>query len=419
MVEEEKKAAPGEVAGPEAESVAAPAAQPAPGIRRAAWAAPLHRFDRAWTKLDARLAAGVLVAEILTLVFWIALKSLASTGRGGPGMVFRALALGAIFGGVAHLATRKRTTHHEIITTGAVLAGVGAGMSLGEAGTAYFANILAWIQNASVFVFFGGASSIAKRLTLWLALLGASIATGQGKHINVDVVMRFLSPRARVPLAVLGWMTAAIVCFLGVWGFFDHVAVEDYRVPTTIPCAEGATAEGATKYCRISKSEEISKVAHETGRDAFLFGRQVSLDLRSLPHVLGGTQYNKWLTPKEWNGWVREGGWEKHFAAEDVKAMELPEDEEGPSFRTPAVTSIPGGSEQVHELMVRELNFVFAFGLLVIALRFVIRSILAIAGWVDVDPNAAHGDDELAEAHDPHGKAATLPPASSTEEVAS
>ena len=30
--------------------------------------------------------------------------------------------------------------------------------------------------------------------------------------------MRFLTPRARVPVAVLGWMVAAVVCFAGVWG---------------------------------------------------------------------------------------------------------------------------------------------------------------------------------------------------------
>jgi hypothetical protein len=51
-------------------------------------------------------------------------------------------------------------------------------------------------------------------------------------------------------------------------------------------------------------------------------------------------------------------------------------------------------------LLVREANFVFAFGLLVIGLRFLLRSLLAIAGWVKVDPNAAHGDEELAHAHD-------------------
>ena len=48
----------------------------------------------------------------------------------------------------------------------------------------------------------------------------------------------------------------------------------------------------------------------------------------------------------------------------------------------------------------REVNFVFSFGLLVIGLRFILRSLLAIAGWVKVDPNAAHGDEESAHAHD-------------------
>ena len=59
---------------------------------------------------------------------------------------------------------------------------------LGDAGVLYFANLLKWMQNASLLVFVGGVSEAAKRLTLWLALLGASIATSQGKHINVDVV---------------------------------------------------------------------------------------------------------------------------------------------------------------------------------------------------------------------------------------
>ena len=104
------------------------------------------------------------------------------------------------------------------------------------------------------------------------------------------------------------------------------------------------------------------------------------------------------MTAKEWNEWLREGGWESHFPAADVKAMELPED--STEFRTPAVTSMPGGGERILMLLVREVNFVFAFGLLVIGLRFLLRSALAIAGWVKVDPNAAHGDEELAHAHD-------------------
>lgn len=389
-------------ASPKAASVS-PKAEGAPANlaaahapKKAAWGDPLDKLDRAWTKLDARLCAAVLLAEVLTLVFWISMKALASTGRGGPGMVFRCMVTALVFGVVTHLVARKRVGRHELVSTAAVAIGLVAGSFWGDAGSHYFANLLAWMQNASIFVFFGGASAIAKRLTLWLALLGASVATGQGKHINVDVVMRFLSPRARVPVAVLGWMTAAVVCGAAVWGFFDHVAVEDYRVPTSMPCAGDASEQ-----CPTTPSAKIAKVAHDTSRDLFLAGRQISLDLRTLPKVLGGTPYGESLTPKEWNAWLRSGGWEKHFAAEDVQAMVLPEDGSGPEFRTPAVTSIPGEPERIHELLVRELNFVVAFGLLVIAIRFVLRSLLAISGHVKVDPNAAHSDEDLAETHDP------------------
>ena len=371
----------------------APADAADSGIPKAAWGKPLDRFDRAWSKLDARLCAFVLMADILTLVFWISMKALSSTGKAGPGYIFRAMLMAVVIGGITHLVTRKRMARHEAVTTAAVVLGFIIGANLGDFGMVYFGNVLGWLQNASILVFVGGASELAKRFTLWLALLGASVATAQGKHINVDVVMRFLSPRARIPVAVLGWVAAAVVCFAGVWGFFDHIAVEEYRVPTTVPCPEDAT-----KSCKATAGSKIDHVLHDTGRDFFLARKQLSLDLRSLPKVLGGTPYSGWLTAKEWNEWLRDGGWEAHFPAADVKAMELPED--STEFRTPAVTSMPGGGERILMLLVREVNFVFAFGLLVIGLRFLLRSALAIGGWVKVDPNAAHGDEDLAHAHD-------------------
>jgi hypothetical protein len=382
---------------PKADAVAAPeavAARAVPaGPQKAAWGAPIDRIDRAWTKLDARLCAAVLIADAFTLVLWISLKALSHTGTGGSGRVFRCLVGALIAGGITHLVTRKRTERHEAITTGAVVVGFLLGSQMGDVGVEYFGNLLAWMQNASFLVFFGGASDIAKRLTLWLALLGASVATGQGKHINVDVVMRFLSPRARVPVAVLGWVVAAAVCFVGVWGFFDHVAVVDYGAKVNVPCANDPE-----KSCTASPSSKIDKVLKDTGQDLFLSGRQLSMDMKTLPKVLAGKPYGKWLTPREWNEWLHEGGWEKHFPAEDVKAMEMEETPD--TFRTPAVTAIPGAGERVYQLLVRECNFVFAFGLLVISIRFIMRSLLAIAGWVKVDPNAAHGDEELAHVHD-------------------
>jgi Tripartite ATP-independent periplasmic transporters, DctQ component len=372
---------------------------PAPALEKKAWGAPLDRFDRAWSKLDARLCAFVLVADILTLVFWIGLKALSSTGKAGPGFIFRVMLSAAVIGGIAHVVTRTRVKHHELLTTVFVSLGVLIGTLWGDSGMEYFGNLQGWLQNASILVFFGGASEMAKRFTLWLALLGASVATAQGKHINVDVVMRFLTPRMRVPVAVVGWVAASIVCFAGVWGFFDHLAVEEYRAPTQVACPDGSG-----KQCPATPGSKIDVVLHDTGRDLFLAGRQLSLDLRTFPKVLAGTPYAKTLGAKDWNAWLRDGGWEKHFEAEKVKAMELPEDAE---FRTPAVTAMPGGGEPIPKLLVREVNFVFAFGLLVIGLRFLLRSLLAIAGWVKVDPNAAHGDEELAHAHD-HGPQADL-----------
>jgi hypothetical protein len=326
---------------------------------------------------------------------------MSSTGTGGAGRMFRCLVAALVLGGITHVVTRKRHARHEAITTGAVFLGLVLGAQLGDWGVNDFGNLLAWLQNASFLVFFGGASDVAKRLTLWLALLGASVATGQGKHINVDVVMRFLSPRARVPVAVLGWMVAAVVCFAGVWGVFDHVAVVDYKAPVTLPCP-GA----ADKDCPAPPSSKIEFVWKQTKRDLFLSGRQASLDLKTFPKVLAGTPYHSWLTAAEWNAWLHDADWGQYFDPADIKAMEM--DEKGGGFRTPAVTAVPGAGDRVYQLLVRECNFVFAFGLLVIALRFVLRSLLAIGGWIKIDANAAHGEEDLAEIHDHSPEAARI-----------
>jgi hypothetical protein len=380
-----------------------PAKQDVHEPEKAAWGEPFAKLDRAWTLLESRLCAGVLIAEVVTLVFWIAIRALSSTGRAGPGMIFRALLTSLVIGLVAHKASKKHE-RHEAITTGAAILGLVVGSQWGDAGTAYFSNVFAWLQNASILVFFGGVSEMAKRFTLWLALLGASLATAQGKHINVDVVMRFLSPRARIPVAVLGWVAAAIVSLSASWGFFDYVCVEELRAPPTIACPNEPS--GSTKRCPAPPGSKIDKVLSSASRNFFLARRQVSLDFRSLPKVITGTPYNKWMTPQEWNEWLRGGGWESHFKPEDVKAFELPEDG-SVDFRNPSVTAIPGGTEAIPKILVPLLNLVFAFGLFVIGLRFILRSLLAISGWVKVDPAAAHGDDELAHAHD-HSPAAEL-----------
>src|SRR5262249_39771660 len=179
-----------------------------------------------------------------------------------------------------------------------------------------------------------------------------------------------------------------------------YVCVEELRAPPTVACADDAT-----KRCPAPPGSKIDTLLSSTGRNFFVAGRQLSLDLRSFPKVITGTPYGSWMTPKEWNEWLRDGAWDSHFKTEDWKAFELPEDG-SIEFRNPSVTAVPGGTEAVPQILVPLLNLVFAFGLLVIGLRFILRSLLAISGWVKVDPAAAHGDDELAHAHDPSPEAA-------------
>jgi hypothetical protein len=128
----------------------------------------------------------------------------------------------------------------------------------------------------------------------------------------------------------------------------------------------------------------------------FLLGRQVALDIRTLPVVIRGSAYDKWMTPAEWNRFIDEGGWEKHYDPENVKRLKVAADRTEPML--PAV-NVPGGEENAMGLLVRDLSLVIPFGLFVIALRFVMRALLILSGHVTVDPDAAHADDDDDEPH--------------------
>jgi TRAP-type C4-dicarboxylate transport system permease small subunit len=381
---------------------------PAPklaAVPKQPWGPPLARLDAQWTALESKLCVWVLLAEIAALCFWIALKGLSSDYSAGggdtSGLVFRGLITSVVLGMVVHKATKPKgaTTEtadrHAVFVTVAVVAGLFLGRVWVNVGVDYFSNLLNWLQNASLLMLVGGLRGLGTRFTLWLALLGASIATAKGKHINVDVVMRFLPVKARVPVAVLGWTAAAVMCLAGVVGFADHIAIESFKAPATQPCP--GDASDANKDCDVPFGQKMGVVTHEVGNDFFLMGRQMSLDLRSIPHVLAGTKYDGWMKASEWNDWLKGGDWESHFKQEDVNNLLLPADQPD-AVRSPAV-NVPGGMEQARGLLIRELNFVFPFGLLMIALRFLLRSLLAISGYVRVDPDAAHEEEDVEEKH--------------------
>jgi TRAP-type C4-dicarboxylate transport system permease small subunit len=379
-----------------------------PEVAPRAWGAPFARFDTAWTKLEAWLAAAVLLLEIFALCAWIALKGLSAEYQVGgegeknvSGIVFRGLIGAIVLGLVALRFTRPKVkpddpayaralTRQNVVVTISVVLGLAAGRLWANGGTEYFENVLNWMQSASLLMLIGGLRGVATRLTLWLALLGASLATANGKHINIDVVMRFLSPKMRVPVAVLGWMAAAVMCLAGSWGFVDHISIALFHVLPFEACPAGVEVPKSGQ-CPTPAVEKLERVAHSMRTDLFVIGRQLTLDVRSFPRVVVGTKYNGYLTNAAWNTWIAEGDWTSRFPAEQVQGLLAPADRPN-DFHIPAV-SIPGGQE-VRGLLIKDADLVFPFGLFMIALRFILRSLLAISGHVEVDPDSAHKEED-------------------------
>ena len=133
---------------------------------------------------------------------------------------------------------------------------------------------------------------------------------------------------------------------------------------------------------------------------------------KSFPRVVSGEKYNEYLHAKDWNAWLGEAPWATHYPAAEVAGLRVPEDSS--ETRLPII-SIPGSAENVPGLLTRELNFIFPFGLLMIGLRFILRSLLAISGQIIVDPDAAHGEEDVEAVHPSEP---VPPPVSHPKEVA-
>ncbi len=349
------------------------------GARGGSWRGPIARFDGAWQRFEARLCAVVLVAEIASLTLWISLKGLSSDfapGGNAAGLVYRCVLTAALFGTAGHFMTRALRLSKEraeplrrAVVGAAMLLGIVAGRLSVHIGVGWSSNALNWLQNASALMLVGGLRGLVTRLTLWLALLGASLATSRNKHIHVDVLVHYLPPKVRAATAVAGWLVGATVCVLGVIGFVDYISIAEYRVSSVQPCRDDPG-----KSCDTSPGAKFAALRRLTSADFFLLGRQLSLDARSLPEVLAGHPYDRWMTAADWNVWLEGADWTAHFDKAAVEALRMDPSSPG-AVRMPQVT-VPGTGEEARGVLIRELNFVFPFGLAVIAVKFLLRALL-------------------------------------------
>lgn len=358
-------------AGGEKAAAKSPAPPPSRG---AAWGAPLLRLETSWTKLETRLITWVLVAQLVVMVLWVLLSGLASPVQSGnaSGHVMRAVIGMIALATLGWVATRKQSLN---VRRGAAGLGMLIGILIAGAwrtvGVDYFDNLRSWLQEGSVLTLMGGLRGVATRLTLWLALLGGSLATGAGKHINIDVIFRFVPARFRLPIAVVNYLAAALMCFGAVWGFFDHLAIESF----------GAKADDTV-------SAKVSISLDHMGDHFFLTRKQMGLDVRAFPHVIKGDRYDQWMSAKAWNEWVKDAGFEDRYPKELMESVVVPED--APPH-APLVVAPDG--ETTRGILVHDLSLVFPFGMLAIALRFLLRALLALSRQIEIDPDAAHKEE--------------------------
>ncbi len=369
---------------------------PSPGKPEgAAWGRPFARVDHLWTRWEAWLCAAVLLTEVIVMSLWVALKGLSTPpDAGNAGLVFRALFGAIVLGLAAFFATKKSGQQTQrFATVGAVLVGLFAAKLWQNVGIDWSTNLLNWYQQASALTLVGGLRGVGTRLTLLLALLGGSLATASGKHITIDLVTRFVSSRVRLPMVVTGWVGSAVICGAASWGFFDHIAIEDF----------GAKADAPA-------SAKFSAVKSVMSEDFFIARKQASLDLKSFPRVVKGERYSEWLSGKEWNAWLDDSGFAERYGKEKVEAIKMRDE----TLKRSPIVVVPERGEPRGEL-IKAANLVFPIGLLIMALRFLLLSVLAISGHLSVEPEVEgsdlkqrgdFGDDDESDGAPPDPKAA-------------
>jgi len=70
------------------------------------------------------------------------------------------------------------------------------------------------------------AETFARVLVLWLAMLGAMVATREQNHINIDVLSRYLPEIPLQIIRVLTALAAAVICGLAAYHCYEFVLFE-------------------------------------------------------------------------------------------------------------------------------------------------------------------------------------------------
>jgi TRAP-type C4-dicarboxylate transport system permease small subunit len=330
----------------------------------ARWGEPIAAADRIWTRFEVWLAMTAFALEATSMVLWVCLKGFSASPEHPSAIVFRSLFGATVLGSATYVALGKRPLEvRRAATIAAVVVGALSARFFLNVGRDYSSNLLNWYQQASFLTLLGGLRGVGTRLTMLLALVGGSLATARGRHIVIDILTRFVGPRVRKAMVLVGWAGATVVCMIAAWGFFDHLAIESF----------GADSDASAR-------QKIAAVAAHLDEDFFIARQQIRLDMKSVPHVLlRGEVYSDFLTGKEWGAWLDTSGFSERYGTEATNALKIPDAD----TRAPLVV-VPGRGEPRGEL-INAAYLVFPIGLFVIGMRFLVRGLLVMSGHATVE----------------------------------
>ena len=79
---------------------------------------------------------------------------------------------------------------------------------------------------------------LLRHLVLWVGFLGASLATREQKHINIDIFSRFLSDKGKLIIRLFTNLFSVLICYLladAGWTFVQDEQMMGTEIFTDIP----------------------------------------------------------------------------------------------------------------------------------------------------------------------------------------
>lgn len=124
------------------------------------------------------------------------------------------------------------------------------------------------------------ADTFLQKGTLWLAFLGASLATHENKHIAIDALVRVVSGRTSTILRMIAALSSGVVACALALVFYRASLASDATLPFEY---ERITSQGRAHVCDVAPHE-----LGESPRPAWLCAARSLLGALGVPISTGG-----------------------------------------------------------------------------------------------------------------------------------